>query len=141
MMLPLRYPTHWRAAGVILLGFVFVAAMVPSGLLWPGGLQISTWTQGDDKLIHGLTFAVLTLWVGGQYSRRSYWLLVLGLAVFGVLIEVAQGVIGYRTRDAIDLVANGAGILAGMVILLLWLEGWSLKVESWYDRRIRGQST
>ncbi len=140
MMLPLRYLTQWRMAGLALLGVVFFAAIVPSSLFWPGGLPISEWTEGDDKLVHAITFAFLTTWFGGQYARQGIWKILLGLAVFGVLIEICQGVVGYRTRDAIDVVANLVGILAGYLLVRFWLAGWSARIEAWFDRQLGRRS-
>ncbi|MDJ0918209.1 MAG: VanZ family protein [Woeseiaceae bacterium] len=140
MMLPLRYLTQWRIAGLALLGAVFLAALVPSSLLWPGGLPISQWTQGDDKLVHAVTFAIMTTWFGGQYAQQGFWKILLGLALFGVLIEICQGVVGYRTRDAIDVAANLVGILVGYVIVRFWLAGWSARTESWFDRQFGRRS-
>ncbi len=140
MMLPLRYLAQWRIVGVALIGVVFIAAMVPSQLFWPGGLPISAWTAGDDKLVHAITFAFLTTWFGGQYAQQGFWRILAGLAVFGVLIEICQGIVGYRTRDVADIVANLCGILAGFLLVRFWLRGWSARVESWFARRMGRRS-
>ena len=138
-MLPLRYLTQWRIAGLLLLAFVFFAALVPSSLFFPGGLPVSEWSQGD-KWVHAMTFATLTIWYGGQFAWPVFWRVLAGLALFGVMIEICQGIVGYRTRDAVDVIANVGGILSGAAIVRLWLQGWSVKIESWFDRRLGRRS-
>jgi len=131
-MLPLSFPTRWRLAGIILLFAVLGVAMAPE--LWPwlsgGGTRLP-----NDKLMHGVTFAFLAIWYSGQYPRRSYWLLILGLFVFGAFIEVCQSFVTYRTAEAADLAADALGVLVGIAIALAGLGGWSMRFESWISRR------
>lgn len=126
-MLPLRHEKRWRLAGIVLLVVVLVAAVMPALSLWQ---QYSTLPL-LDKWLHISTFLFLTLWFTGQYERRSYWRLALGLIAFGTLIEIGQSMLSYRTAEWMDLVADGVGIAAGLLVALAGVGGWSLRIEQW----------
>ena len=53
----------------------------------------------------------------------------MGLLAFGILIELVQGTISYRTSEWMDLVGDAVGITAGLAIGLLGVGGWSVRVE------------
>lgn len=128
-MLPLRHEKRWRQAGIALLLAVSLAMMTPTIWLWPFV------TRSDfvlmDKWLHLLTFLMLTVWFAGQYGRRSYWRLLVGLTAFGGLIELGQGLLAYRTAEWQDLFADMLGIGAGLVVALAGAGGWSLRFEEW----------
>ena len=131
-MLSLRYARRWRIAGYLLLATVLAAAMVPAnwfGQLGPGGLP------HIDKWLHGITFIALALWFSGQYARHAYWRLATGLAGFGLLIEMTQRMVSYRTADWMDFLADLAGILLGMAVALAGLGGWCQRFEDWLQNR------
>ncbi len=112
-----------------MLAIVLVAALLP-----PIGPQ--SLVSISDKLLHGITFAVLALWFSGQYARHSYWRLVTGLLAFGLLIEVTQRMLPYRTAEWMDLLADAAGVAVGMTIALAGSGGWSLRFEESLQNRI-----
>jgi VanZ family protein len=128
-MLPLSYPLRWRAASVFLMAVVMGVALAPE--IWPWGDDAGPDWYLSDKLMHGLTFAGLAIWFSGQYARSSYWRFVVGLLVFGALIEACQSMVSYRTAETGDLIADVLGIGAGILIALTATGGWSLKFESW----------
>jgi VanZ family protein len=133
-MLPLRHENRWRLAGIVLLLVVLVATFMPN--TW---LTQSSKFLLSDKLLHLLTFLLLSLWFAGQYARSAYWRLLLGLTTFGVLIEVGQGMIPYRSAEWMDLVADIAGIGIGLIIATAGLGGWSLRFELWLEKaRVSG---
>jgi hypothetical protein len=126
-MLPLHYPHSWRIASIAILGAVLLAALMPA--VWPGGA--SSLLFGEiDKWVHGLTFALLAIWFSGQYRRQAYWRIVLGLVAFGLLIELCQRLVGYRSADWLDVAADCGGIGVGMLAAVAGLGGWALDVES-----------
>lgn len=134
-MLPLHYAPRWRTASIILLLAVLLAALSPAVWLWPDRIRLASWMASFDKWAHVLTFVALTVWFAGQYRPRSYWRIALGLIAFGILIELCQRMVGYRTADWIDVAADAAGILAGLAIAIVGIGGWSLRLESWLLRR------
>jgi VanZ family protein len=134
-MLPLRYSQRWRAAGFLLLLLVLVATLMPAVWLLDDSDDFVTWFMGIDKWLHLLTFLFLAVWFSGQYERRAYWRIAVGLVLFGLFIEVCQRMVSYRSAEFYDLAADGAGILLGLAIACLGMGGWSLRVEAWLMQR------
>lgn len=132
-MLELRYAGAWRAMSVLALLIILAATLVPSDWLWPDNAAIRF--RLSDKWLHGLTFAALSLWFCGQYARSSYWRIAVGLIAFGILIEIAQRAVGYRSADLLDLAADLAGIAAGIAIALTGAGGWTPKLENWLQNQ------
>ena len=130
-MLPLHYARRWQVAGILVLIGVLVAALSPA---LPDLPQAEVLT---DKWLHGFTFAILTVWFSGQYARRAYWRLAIGMLAFGGLIEVCQRMLVYRSAEALDLLADTIGIAAGLVIALAGAGGWSLRFENWLHSRVQ----
>ena len=102
----LRLVTLWYAVGGGLLLVVAVLSLIPLPDVGVG-----------DKVSHVVTYCVLA----GYFSvlagrRRSLLGVALGIMAFGVLIEIAQGLSGYRTAEWGDLLANGIGTLAGVLL-------------------------
>lgn len=126
-MLPLRYPWSWRLASIALLGAVLLVTLLPA--VWPGGSG-SLWFGDIDKWAHGITFALLAIWFAGQYRRQAYWRIILGLLAFGLLIELCQRLVGYRSADWLDVAADCAGIGVGILAAAAGLGGWALHIES-----------
>lgn len=140
-MLPLRYARHWQLASIILLLLVLIAALMPAAVwFWSDQLPVVEWLKHVDKWAHGLTFVVLAVWFCGLYERGSYWRVAIGLLAFGALIEVLQGMLSYRLAEWHDLGADAIGIIAGVIISIAWLGGWSLRFEQWQQARATGAS-
>ncbi len=133
-MLSLRYARRWQIAGIFLLVMVLTAALVPADWFWSQGPNSPFFLS--DKWLHGITFAALALWFAGQYARHSYWRLMTGLVAFGLLIEVTQLMVSYRTADWMDLLVDLLGVAVGMIIALAGAGGWCLRFEEWLNNRI-----
>jgi len=133
-MLPLRYARRWKIAGIFLLVLVMAMALLPADWFWPGDSDSSFVIT--DKWMHGATFAALALWFSGQYARHSYWRLITGLVAFGLLIELTQRMVSYRTAEWMDLLADLIGIGFGIAIALAGLGGWCVRFEEWLQNRI-----
>ena len=103
--------------------------------LWPERVRIENWLDNPDKWAHLLTFAVLAVWFAGQYRRKSYWRIAAGLVGFGILIELCQQTVGYRSAEWLDLGADVLGIVLGLAIGLAGAGGWSQRFENWYITR------
>jgi len=137
-MLPLQHARQWRIASVILMILVMAATLMPAVWFFEDKVTALTWFHDADKWLHGVTFLVLALWYTGLYRRRSYWRVALGLVAFGFLIELCQLLVSYRTADWVDIVANTAGIIVGLIIGIAGAGGWCLRVENWYAVRHTG---
>ena len=139
-MLSLRYAGRWRAAGLTLLILVLVATLMPAVWFMSDRQEFISWFTNIDKWLHGITFLFLAIWFSGQYERRSYWLIAIGLFLFGVLIELCQRMLSYRSAEWYDLAADVAGIVVGLVIAAAGVGGWSLRVERWLALRAAGRN-
>ncbi len=137
-MLPLRYARQWRSSSVVLLLFVLLIALMPAVWFWPDRAGLIKWLAAFDKWAHGITFVLLALWFAGQYRPRSYWRIAAGLLMFGVLIEICQRFVSYRTAEWFDVAADAAGIMIGLAIAMMGIGGWCLHVENWYSKRRTG---
>ena len=85
-----------------------VASLIPTTVLPPQSFAV--W----DKAQHALAFLLfggLGLWVYSGFSSR----VVIGLILYGALIEFAQAIAGWRNGDLNDWVADIVGIAAAYV--------------------------
>jgi VanZ family protein len=133
-MLELRYAPAWRVMSLLTLLLVLTATLVPSDWLWLDDPSFPF--RLSDKWQHGITFATLALWFCGQYARSSYWRIALGLLAFGILIELAQRAVSYRSAEMLDLAADIAGIVAGLLLAIAGAGGWTPRFEQWVQDRI-----
>jgi VanZ family protein len=92
---------------------ITVLALIPSDTVQ---IPISVW----DKLNHFLAFLVLTALAFLAYPRQRAWLLALALCTYGVLLELAQGLTGYRFASVYDVLADMVGIVLFLLMLLLY---------------------
>jgi VanZ family protein len=123
-MLPLAHLTAWLAASAFVVLTVIVASLVP-GSQGPDMGQL-------DKLGHFLAYAGLAAWFGGLVARGRYWTVALWLALLGIGLEVLQELAASnRTGDPRDVVANVAGVGAGLGLSWWRTGGWALRVEAW----------
>lgn len=132
-MLPLRYTRRWQFAGIAVLLAVLAFALMPA--IWFRLEMPDAAFLASDKWLHGLTFAFLTVWFSGQYARRSYWRLAIGMLAFGLLIELCQRMLSYRNAESMDLLADAVGITIGLAIATAGAGGWSLRLEDWLVAR------
>jgi VanZ family protein len=71
-----------------------------------------------DKLVHLCGYAVLTLW-WAQLITRQRWKLAISVVLFGISIELLQGLTPHRQPDVLDALANTCGVLLGWLIAQL----------------------
>jgi hypothetical protein len=140
-MLPLHYARHWRVTSAALMAFVLAITLMPAIWLWPDRTPAVLWFEKLDKLAHLATFVLLALWFAGQYRPRSYWRIAGGLLAFGVLIEVCQRAVGYRSAELSDVGADVAGIIIGLAIAAAGAGGWCQTFEEWYIGRKSGDGS
>ena len=120
-MLPLRHPFVWLLPGW---GLVLLVA---GGSLIPGAVVTSF--SSADKLVHALSYFLLMVWFAGLYAKRRHVAIALSLIVLGVVLEFIQARLPYRWFDPLDLLANAAGTLLGLVLSFTLLAGWCQRVE------------
>jgi len=86
----------------------------------------------DDKIYHFLAYAVLTVLLFNyiRFTAVKHKILVsAGIAfVYGIIIEVLQSTVtDFRTPDYYDVLANTAGIVCVMLLLIKFKDKLKLK--------------
>jgi VanZ family protein len=96
----------WLALGWLGVLLVSILSLAPN----PPGASL----QGADKLGHLFAYGALMFWFvqAGAETRAS----ALGLLLLGALLEVLQGLSGYRESSFGDLIADGLGIGLGWLL-------------------------
>jgi VanZ family protein len=134
-MLPLRFARNWQIASLVLLLAILLAALLPAVWFLPEKAKLINWFGGVDKWAHAAAFAFLTVWFAGLYPRSAYWRIAVGMLAYGVLIELCQALISYRSAEWPDLGADVIGIAAGLSLALFGAGRWCLVAENWYVER------
>jgi len=101
--------SYYRVAFSLLLLITFSICLMPSS----GHPNIPHF----DKLIHFSNYFALAFLSIKSYSRLPFFSMLFPLLfLLGAIIEVLQGLTGYRTFSILDMMANGFGLLlAGMI--------------------------
>jgi hypothetical protein len=125
----LRWHRAWVALGGAIMLWVLWMALRPD----PG---IALDFPYGDKLLHAITFTCLMGWWGNVYrARRPRGWAALGCLAFGVFIEFAQWLDPPRDADALDVLADGAGIVIALLLLRTSLASVLASVEARSVRR------
>ena len=112
---------------------VFAGTLLPAFWLWPIESRLTLFQF--DKWLHGTTFVFLAVWFSGQYAKTHYIRIAFGLFLFGIIIELCQRMVSYRTAELMDLAADTLGIAIGLAIAIAGAGGWSLRFEERILRR------
>lgn len=89
-------------------GWAWVAAIVWLSLT-PSPPQVDV--AHSDKMGHFVAYAFLMFWFAQLYWRRAAY--AAGFIAMGVGLEIAQGALGFRLYDVVDMLANTLGVLGG----------------------------
>ena len=117
----LKHRRLWFALGYAMLAVVAFYSLIP----------ISAELPGTDKTLHFITYFLLSAFFTTLVQLpRSLWLVAAGLVLFGVLMEILQGLTGYRYLEIMDMLANGLGVLVGLTIRLTPLPIWFRRIEA-----------
>lgn len=100
----------WRAAGWLGIALTLVFSLLPPVLDISGG--------HTDKLVHLTGYAVLMFW-WAQLIVGKRWKLAVAIVLFGIAIELLQGLTPNRQPDLLDALANSAGVLIGWLLARL----------------------
>lgn len=105
---PLRHARGWLALWALAVLAAIAVELLPA-------MFLPRVPVGGDKLEHVLGYALLAFAAGQVFARRAWWRVGVGLALLGVLLEVAQGTLtATRSADPGDALANCAGVLLGL---------------------------
>jgi VanZ family protein len=94
----------WRAGGWLGVVLTLLVSLMPPTLETSGGHA--------DKIVHLAGYAVLMFWWAQLVTRRR-WKLALAVVLFGLAIELLQGLTPARQPDVLDALANSGGVLLG----------------------------
>lgn len=101
--MPTAAVRFFRAVLVVSAVVILVLATQPMRTLPVGGI--------NDKLMHALAFLALSWLVDFAFPRTGFDLRkILPLLGYGVLIELVQWPLSYRSLSGLDLLADAAGI-------------------------------
>ena len=123
-MTALRYRGWWQAGGWLLAVLVFSTALAPD--------KGNPDPLVSDKVVHFASFLLLSVWFAGAFARQRYVAVIAALLVLAAGIEVVQYLLGHRSAELADFVADGLGIAAGFALALAGLGHWC----HWVERRI-----
>ncbi|HEY7885990.1 MAG TPA: VanZ family protein [Cellvibrionaceae bacterium] len=73
----------------------------------------------NDLLMHFVGYVVAGVSIGIACPQKPVWQLGLFLLIYSIAIEIIQHFLPPRTFDLYDIAANGAGILAGLIVFML----------------------
>ena len=121
-MRSLRFPYVWLAGGIALLLIVLNLSLTPGA-----GRTVGI----GDKVAHLVAFLALMVWFCGVFRLRFSPWVALGLLGFGVLIELLQSRLPYRSAEWYDWVADLIGVLLGWGLAAAGLGRWTAVIESW----------
>jgi VanZ family protein len=103
---------RWRLLFWAAVLFTFVMAVMPHPPRLPG--------EPNDKIQHIIAFVTLAGLGRLAFGRDATAKLIIGLSLFGALIEVTQSVPAlHRDADAVDWLADTAAVLLVLVPLRL----------------------
>ncbi|MGS2724228.1 VanZ family protein [Porticoccus sp. GXU_MW_L64] len=112
---------------IFLPGSIFCRLAFGGSLLLITALSLMPMPDGElrfphqDKVSHAVAYVylfVLGWW--GWFVTRPRWRLALILLTYGILIELLQGMTGYRSMEWLDLLANITGIGVGWLLVRMF---------------------
>lgn len=119
-MLPLQKPLAISL-------FILLLAIATYGFLKDVSGIPSSWMP-NDKLMHLLVFAALTLSLQQAFDRPGWQALGL-LSLYGALIEVAQSALTNRMGDPLDWLADVAGIVLALGCIRVLPRNWFIRAR------------
>jgi hypothetical protein len=120
---PLKHPVLCYGTAYAVLLAVAVVSLMPAPSM-----------GGSDKLYHFFSYAGLSFgFVLLVRTIPQLALAAIGLTAYGVLLELLQGLTGYRQMEALDMLANGLGVLAAVPLWWSPLPRWFRIVERGFD--------
>jgi VanZ family protein len=94
----------WRIAGWLGIALTLVLSLGPPAF--------DAGVRHGDKLTHLAGYAVLMFW-WAQLVTRQRWRLAVAVILFGVAVELLQGLTPNREPEILDALANSTGVFLG----------------------------
>jgi VanZ family protein len=134
----LRWRRLWTVLSVVMMTVSLWIAVKPMGAdqdNWLSWLQV---LLVSDKGEHAFAFLVYGLWFGALAGPAKWRQVALLLFLYGVLIELLQAILPTgRTADIMDLLADCAGLVLGLLAAWWFGRHWLLRVDGWFATRGR----
>ncbi len=119
---PVQAPARsWRGPALLLLSVAAIALLLASESLEASAIfDLSIRLPGIDKIAHVAQYAVVFLvvwWLLGRTAKRLQWRAPAAAAIallLGTGDEFFQRLVGFRSFEIADLMANGFGVLLGV---------------------------
>jgi VanZ family protein len=105
----LQFLRFWRLLGWLAVSGVVYLSLTPSLPDFKLGVP-------EDKLEHFIGYAWLAWWFSQTYPLRLHGFLGLFLAALGAILEVLQGLTGYRDFEYADMLADTLGVVGGYLL-------------------------
>ena len=97
---------------------VFTFAFISVQATTRHGVEVQI--QNSDKILHGLAFFTLAFLLDFAFPRSRFGLSKIILLIgYGILIEVVQSFLPFRSADVADLMADTVGVCTYMVSIPL----------------------
>ena len=111
--------TVWTAFAVVLALVIGVVSMLPPR--GTPGPQIADLGETRALLLHALGYLLLAL--AAMLAQRAPRPVVTAIAIigYGVVLELFQGLVGVRSAQVTDALANAAGAIVGVTVAALVL--------------------
>jgi len=105
----LKYTPLWLTLGGLLIVLIWYLSLTPD--------PPDTFIENGDKIEHLLAYGLLMGWFAQIYIQLKprLWLM-LGFILMGVLLEVLQGMTGFRHYSYADMAANSTGVFIGLLL-------------------------
>ena len=109
----LRHPFGYLWLNII----VFYSALIAGCLMAFSPNNMGLQPQMNDKLLHAFGFFVIAILSHLAHPDQRNILLIIGLALFGMAIELIQAYLPYRTFSFWDWCADVLGLLLYFLLL------------------------
>ena len=118
--------TVWLILGWMLVGAVIFISLMPE----PPDVGV----RGGDKAGHFLAYGLLMLWFVQVYPMKRWWRLAVGFMVMGVSLELLQGLLGHRSLEYADMLANSVGVVLGWLLGKTYFGSLFITLGRWVRR-------
>ncbi len=83
------------------------------------GKELVPLPYGADKVIHFSLYLLLGVFLTGALPEKKIWAIIIG-TIYGVLDELHQSFIPYRSCSFYDWLADAAGVIVGIYLWIIW---------------------
>jgi VanZ family protein len=119
----MRFRGIMRWLTVLYIIILFVGAIIPLGSRAQSLNNTYSFHIRWDYLLHALIYLPMPVLMGFSFKHeRLFWIQVIGYSLLiTVLFETIQLLVPYRAFNINDMMANGIGVLIGLVpAVLVW---------------------